>query len=112
MLPPGPFWYNRNKDLQVPRFVRIPYNRRNMVKILLFAALKDIVGEASLNFQVPSGETTPQQVWASLVATHPDLHRYQESIQVAVNQKHVDLETSVSDGDEIAFFPPVSGGAR
>lgn len=83
-----------------------------MVKILLFAALKEIVGTGSLNFQVPSGKTTPQQVWASLVTAHPDLHRYQESIQVAVNQKHVELETLVSDGDEIAFFPPVSGGAR
>jgi molybdopterin synthase sulfur carrier subunit len=83
-----------------------------MVTVLLFAALKDIVGAGSLDFEISTPVTTPQQVWTSLVNTHPELARYQESVQVAVNQKHVDRGMSISDGDEIAFFPPVSGGAQ
>ena len=83
-----------------------------MVKVLFFAALKDIVGAGSLHFQVSSPDTTAQQVWTSLVNTYPDLGRYQEAVQVAVNRKLADRDVLISDGDEIAFFPPVSGGAQ
>ncbi len=83
-----------------------------MVRVFLFAALKDIVGAGSLDFQISSRDTTPQQVWTSLANTYPDLGRYQKSVQVAVNQKHADRDTLISDGDEIAFFPPVSGGSK
>ncbi len=84
-----------------------------MVKILFFATLKDIVGAGSLNFQLlPSRGTTPQQVWTSLINTYPDLGRYRELVQVAVNRKFADRNMLISDGDEIAFFPPVSGGSK
>jgi len=61
-----------------------------MVKVLLFAGLKDIVGAGSLDLQISSPDTTAQQVWTSLVNTYPNLGRYQKSVQVAVNQKLAD----------------------
>jgi molybdopterin synthase sulfur carrier subunit len=33
-----------------------------------------------------------------------------KSLRVAVNQEMADLDTPLSDGDEVAFFPPVTGG--
>jgi molybdopterin synthase sulfur carrier subunit len=83
-----------------------------MVRVILFAALKDIVGVGSLDVKLSAQDTTAQEVWTSLVNTYPDLERYQESVQVAVNQKHVDRDMTISNGDEIAFFPPVSGGVQ
>ena len=35
---------------------------------------------------------------------------FPEHLLVAVNQEYTDSKASVSDGDEVAFFPPVTGG--
>lgn len=105
--------YNQNQILQKPHLLKIPYNGLSMIKILLFAALKDIAGAGSLDFPTEPGETqTAHKLWSSLVTRYPDLIRYEKSLQIAVNQTHAQAQTPVSDGDEIAFFPPVSGGSR
>ena len=48
---------------------------------------------------------------AALVAEFPEMARYESSISSAVNADYARMTTTVADGDEVAFLPPVSGGA-
>jgi molybdopterin converting factor subunit 1 len=80
------------------------------VTVRLFARLRDLVGAGELVREVPPGATV-QHVWDDLRTTHPDIAPYAASISCAVNADYARLTTPVHDGDEIAFLPPVSGGA-
>ena len=80
------------------------------VTVRLFARLREIAGAAELPRDVPEGATA-RTAWDALVAEFPDLAAYATSISVAVNEEYARLTTTVKDGDEVAFLPPVSGGA-
>jgi len=79
------------------------------IRVLFFAALADITGtreaelEAKACFDVAS-------VFARLIDTYPQLEALRPSILCALNSEFAGPESLVRDGDEIAFFPPVSGG--
>ncbi|MEE2609123.1 MAG: molybdopterin converting factor subunit 1 [Acidobacteriota bacterium] len=79
------------------------------VNIRVFARLRDIVGVAELDRDVPTG-TTAQRIWDVLVEEFPDISTYSGSISTAVNAEYAKMETVLDDGDEVAFLPPVSGG--
>ena len=82
-----------------------------VVKICLFASLRDVVGQSEIQLDsVPSGHTA-RQVFDRLALQYPGLERYGKALLVAVNQEYSGWDQVVSPGDEIAFFPPVSGGA-
>jgi molybdopterin converting factor small subunit len=49
-------------------------------------------------------------VWKGLVAEMPSLGEYERTMSVAVNADYSRMSAPVSDGDEVAFLPPVSGG--
>lgn len=53
-----------------------------------------------------AGLTTVADVWARVSGDQP----LPRTVRVAVNQEYADLKQLVKDGDEIAFFPPVTGG--
>ena len=79
------------------------------VNIRVFARLRDIVGAAELDRDVPTGATA-QRIWDDLVEEFPDISTYTGSISTAVNAEYAKMETVLDDGDEVAFLPPVSGG--
>ncbi len=79
------------------------------VNIRVFARLRDIIGVAELDRDVPTG-TTAQRIWDDLVKDFPDISTYTGSISTAVNAEYAKMETVLNDGDEVAFLPPVSGG--
>lgn len=79
------------------------------VTVKLFARLRDIAGAGELVREV-SSPATAQAVWSSLVSEHPSLADYERSISVAVNTDYARMSAALSDGDEVAFLPPVSGG--
>ena len=79
------------------------------VTIRLFARLRELAGTGELARQVPEGSTA-LDVWNMLAREHPGLADYTPAISVAVNEEYARLASSVRDGDEIAFLPPVSGG--
>ena len=79
------------------------------VTIRLFARLRDIVGASELTREVPD-DATAAAVWDALVAAHPDLEAYGAAMSIAVNEEYARRETPLSEGDEVAFLPPVSGG--
>lgn len=79
------------------------------VTIRLFARLRDLAGQGELLQDVPDG-TTVAGVWDTLVNTHPALAPYAASMSCAVNAEYARMTTTVCEGDEVAFLPPVSGG--
>jgi molybdopterin converting factor subunit 1 len=79
------------------------------ITVRLFARLRDIAGGGELARDVEEGATVGT-VWAGLVRDFPDLQPYGSSISAAVNAEYSRMGNPVSDGDEVAFLPPVSGG--
>ncbi|MEI7645752.1 MAG: molybdenum cofactor biosynthesis protein MoaE [Chloroflexales bacterium] len=79
------------------------------IHIRLFAGHRDIVGRAALEMQLEDG-TTLGAVWDRLTAAYPQLVGYTGHLLYAVNQEFAGPETTLADGDEAAFIPPVSGG--
>jgi len=51
-----------------------------------------------------------ETVWEALAAECPAVAPYRPSISAAVNADYARFATPVTDGDEVAFLPPVSGG--
>lgn len=79
------------------------------VKLLFFATLKDIVGARQLPFEVPAG-TTVGDLLTQLETAYPRMKDYRPVLLTAINEEYVDHRASISEGDEVAIFPPVSGG--
>lgn len=74
------------------------------IKVKFFASLREQVGQSALDLNERA--TTVAEVWSQ--ATN-DM-AMQENTLMAVNMDYVDAAHSVSSGDEVAFFPPVTGG--
>lgn len=83
-----------------------------MIRILFFARLRDEVGVSELETELPASVHTVEQLTHHLSAEKPHWRCILEraSILVAVNQAFAHPQTSIEDGDEIAYFPPVTGG--
>ena len=85
-------------------------SQKVQVKLLFFATLKDIVGKRELDIEVPSGATV-NDLWEHLESRYPAIGRYRSIVLTSLNEEYVDRGAIVSDGDEVAMFPPVSGGS-
>lgn len=79
------------------------------VTIRLFARLRDIVGRSELEEELPEPATIAD-AWKRLVERRPELSAYASSVSCARNEEYARWDVALSDGDEIAFLPPVSGG--
>ena len=78
------------------------------VQVKYFASFRDMTGKMEESLEVPEGITVEglrehvKVLYAKMAG--------REQVLVAVNGVFVPLETVVSEGDDVAFFPPVSGG--
>ncbi len=79
------------------------------VKVLFFGQVKDFTGRASDELELPPGATV-QAVFDHYAGPSPLLRQMETSILMARNQEFTARATLLSEGDEIAFLPPVSGG--
>lgn len=83
------------------------------MKVLYFAWLRERVGTGEEDVVPPAGVTTVAALidWLSTrSAGHAHAFEQRDVIRAAVNQDFADPETPVKPGDEVAFFPPVTGG--
>ncbi|MEE8358645.1 MAG: MoaD/ThiS family protein [Candidatus Hydrothermarchaeales archaeon] len=82
-----------------------------MVVIKLFAGFREKAKRDRLEIDV-SGETTLDEIITLLKKELPELKEFFESktAVIAINQKVAELKSMVKNEDEIAIFPPVSGG--
>lgn len=81
------------------------------VTVLFFGAARDAVGQGEVSM-VLSGETTAAKALEEVIEKYPGLQRFGRSLLFAVNQEYAREEREVKNGDELAVFPPVSGGSE
>lgn len=82
------------------------------VKFLFFAGLREAIGQSAEEVTLPAGLASVGAVrdwlvargepWTALVTM--------KNVRYAVNQSMATVDTAVTEGDEVAFFPPVTGG--
>ena len=80
------------------------------VTVRLFARLRDVTGAGELVREVPE-PANAHTVWNAILAEWPALREYEKTMSVAINAEYARMTANVHDGDEVAFMPPVSGGA-
>lgn len=84
-----------------------------MVKVLYFARLREDLGCTEENIVLPAGVNTVADLRAHLMARGGAWRQglaQGRALQVAVNQDMAQPGTPIKPGDEVAFFPPVTGG--
>lgn len=74
------------------------------IRVLVFASLSEQLGVSNTEVDAASAHTA-LDVWQALSAQPVD-----EAVRVAINQQYAEFSSAVKNGDEVAFFPPVTGG--
>lgn len=80
-----------------------------VVRVRLFASLRQAVGIGTLSYSLPDGATVGDLV-QGLTAGYPRLPTAAGAIYASVNRVYAGQETVLRPGDEVGLFPPVSGG--
>jgi len=81
------------------------------VRVLYFGMAHDLTGVTQQQMEVPEGGSLGD-LWEKCVVSYPRLMELAGSMVIAVNQEVFDSSHPLCDGDEVAFLPPVSGGAE
>lgn len=83
-----------------------------MIKVLYFAGLQERIGFSEESVDLPATVTTLGQLREHLIALAQGRECLvsARNLKVARNQEMARLTDTLADGDEIAFFPPVTGG--
>jgi molybdopterin converting factor subunit 1 len=80
------------------------------VTIKFFARLRELVGTKTLERDVPENIAVSELI-QNLQKEFPQLTRLIPHTAISLNREFVDPQTHLKEGDEVAFFPLVSGGA-
>lgn len=84
-----------------------------MIKVLFFAKIREVLGTEGLEFDYDENYATIEDIRDEVCKEEGEV--FEEvlcatNVIVSRNHKVADLATPIEDGDEIAFYPPVSGG--
>lgn len=74
------------------------------ISVRFFASVREQVGKGETELETGNGLSVTE-VWAQAAGGE-----IPPQLLVAVNQEYVDWDFQAADGDEVAFFPPVTGG--
>jgi molybdopterin synthase catalytic subunit len=80
------------------------------VTVRYFALVREITGKRTEEREVPGG-TSAGELLDQIVAEYPTIERLRRASMLMVNQEYVQPDYVLSEGDEVALIPPVSGGA-
>ena len=79
------------------------------IEVRLFAVLRERIGKSEIPLEVPEGASC-SEVFSLLENEQEGLKPLLERCALAVNGEYVNRCVSLSEGDEVAILPPVSGG--
>jgi molybdopterin synthase sulfur carrier subunit len=83
------------------------------MKLLYFAWVRQKIGRGDEEVKLPDGVSTIAELMSILRARgsgYAEVFAERSRLRAARNQEHVLFDARISDDDEIAFFPPVTGG--
>jgi molybdopterin converting factor subunit 1 len=80
------------------------------VRVLFFGRLKDIVGKSEEQAELSEGARV-EDLFERYGRSFPELAKFRASVVASVNQEFSEWRAPLAAGDEVAFLPPVSGGA-
>src|SRR5260370_20668278 len=80
------------------------------VRVVFFGRLKDRGGRGEENAEPAEGARV-EDLFARYGRSFPELAQFRSSVAASVNQEFAEWRAPLSSGDEVAFLPPVSGGA-
>ena len=83
------------------------------MKLLYFAWLRERIGLSEEELSLPDGVTTVEALITHLTARgggYASAFCEPAAVKVAINQDFARITDTVADSDEVAFFPPVTGG--
>lgn len=75
------------------------------IRVLYFASLRETMGRPEDHIAAASVSTIAD-IWKCVRGNRP----LPDDILCALNMNYATLESAVKEGDEVAFFPPVTGG--
>ncbi len=81
-----------------------------MIRVLFFGVLKELVGRSTDNIDLPDGARV-EDVLAHYGRQVPRIESMRRSLAISVNQEYARSDRELFAEDEVAFLPPVSGGA-
>ena len=84
------------------------------INILFFAGIREMFGIREKCIEIKESKTSPEKLLKFLSEKEQgpwvELLNSKDSIRVAINQEISNWGDSLKDGDELAFFPPITGG--
>ncbi|MGY4675135.1 molybdopterin synthase sulfur carrier subunit [Ursidibacter arcticus] len=81
-----------------------------MITVLFFAQTRELVGVDSLTLEANFTTAEDLRQYLAQQGNKWELALESGKLLVAINQTISSLSTEIQDGDEVAFFPPVTGG--
>lgn len=79
------------------------------IRIRFFGIYRDLLNTDSVEREYPANKTI-ENLFDEILAAHPRKEDLKKVTQFAKNLNFVPKDSPVSDGDEVAFMPPMSGG--
>ena len=79
------------------------------VQLRFFASLREKLRRSEAEWELAEGASVAD-LWSSLCNSHPDIEPLGPSMSFAVNREYVERDRVLSNDDEVALIPPVSGG--
>lgn len=81
------------------------------INVLFFATIRDLVGQKRVTLELNNATKTIQDLRLALIEKYPAIEDNLKIALVAINEEFAFNADTIKDGDEVAFFPPVSGGS-
>lgn len=79
------------------------------IEVTLFATLKERIGKRQINIEI-SEPVSVSKLLSEISNQYPQIKNSSGNILVSVNQEFAAKDQIIALGDEVAMFPPVSGG--